>query len=212
MLKKCADSNEDPHLAMLNYRTSPLESGLSPAEVMMGRKLRTQIPRPTTQLVKRIPNIRNFREKDMEMKLKMKANYDKRKGVKAKREIEPRAQVYLPQDKMKGEIIAKRAEPRSYDIRTPSGTLRRNTSQFNPVPFRRAFPTEETPTLNSPPRNRWTRLRNEIRSHLKPGPTEEIQPGTSPALNQPLDQPRRISTRSTKGVPPNRFSAGDPTH
>ena len=212
MLKKCADSNEDPHLAMLNYRTSPLESGLSPAEVMMGRKLRTQIPRPTTQLVKRIPNIRNFREKDMEMKLKIKTNYDKRKGVKEKREIEPRAQVYLPQDKMKGEIIAKRGEPRSYDIRTPSGTLRRNTSQFNPIPFRRAFPTEETPTLNSPPRNRWTRLRNEIRSHLKPGPTEEIQPGTSPALNQPLDQPRRISTRSTKGVPPDRFSAGDPTH
>ncbi|KAL0151936.1 hypothetical protein M9458_052743, partial [Cirrhinus mrigala] len=44
LLKKAADSKSDPYLALLNYRTSPLECGMAPAEMLMSRKLRTTLP------------------------------------------------------------------------------------------------------------------------------------------------------------------------
>lgn len=43
LLKKAAEDGEDPHLAILNYRSTPLEGGKSPAELLMGRKLRTKL-------------------------------------------------------------------------------------------------------------------------------------------------------------------------
>lgn len=36
LLKKAAEAREDPHLAILNYRSTPLEGGKSPAELLMG--------------------------------------------------------------------------------------------------------------------------------------------------------------------------------
>ena len=41
LLKKAADSDSDPYLALLSYRASPLQCGLSPAELLMKRKLQT---------------------------------------------------------------------------------------------------------------------------------------------------------------------------
>ena len=35
LLKKAQDNNSDPCLALLSYRASPLEHGLSPAEILM---------------------------------------------------------------------------------------------------------------------------------------------------------------------------------
>lgn len=40
MLKK----NADPYLALLSYRATPLQNGLSPSELLMGRRLKTQLP------------------------------------------------------------------------------------------------------------------------------------------------------------------------
>ena len=143
-----------------------MESGLSPAEIMLGRKPRTLIPRPTSQLTKRLPNIRNFRESDKKRKEKTKEYYDKRRGVKEKRDFRPETQVYLPKKKTKGEIIAKRIEPRSYDILTPSGILRRNTSQFNPILFRPYIDGKASTTTSPPKETKGLKLMKQIQSHL----------------------------------------------
>ena len=44
LLGKAADRGEDKYLAFLAYRYSPLETGKSPAELLLGRKLRTRVP------------------------------------------------------------------------------------------------------------------------------------------------------------------------
>ena len=36
--------NDDPSLPLLTYRSTPLQNGLSPSKLLMGRRLRTQLP------------------------------------------------------------------------------------------------------------------------------------------------------------------------
>ncbi|XP_026074998.1 uncharacterized protein K02A2.6-like [Carassius auratus] len=54
LLKKTAETGEDPYLALLNYRASPLECGRSPGEILMNRgELRTRLPSAEHLLQKR---------------------------------------------------------------------------------------------------------------------------------------------------------------
>ena len=47
LLKKA----QDPYRALLAYHATPLESELCPAELLMGRKIRTQVPTVAAQLI-----------------------------------------------------------------------------------------------------------------------------------------------------------------
>ncbi|UYV78068.1 K02A2.6-like [Cordylochernes scorpioides] len=44
MIKARLKKSQDPYLGLLAYRTTPLENGFSPSELLMGRKLRTDLP------------------------------------------------------------------------------------------------------------------------------------------------------------------------
>ena len=42
--KSLLRKNDDIYSALLTYRSNPLQNGLSPSELLMGRRLRTQLP------------------------------------------------------------------------------------------------------------------------------------------------------------------------
>jgi hypothetical protein len=58
MLKK----SDDPYIALLSYRATPLANGHSPAELLMGRKLQTLLPIAPKQLKPKLPIFRSLRE------------------------------------------------------------------------------------------------------------------------------------------------------
>ena len=63
-VKNLLKKTPDPYKALMAYRATPLESGLSPAELLMGRKIRTRIPTSPSNLKPSWPYLEQFREKD----------------------------------------------------------------------------------------------------------------------------------------------------
>lgn len=72
LLKKAADSKSDPYLALLNNRTSPLECGMAPAEMLMNRKLQTTLPSCSKQKA----NVK-IKQKLKQLKYRQKLYYDR---------------------------------------------------------------------------------------------------------------------------------------
>lgn len=51
IFKKAKDSKTDPYLSILEYRTTPFNCGLSPSQLLIGRRLRSVLPCTNAQLV-----------------------------------------------------------------------------------------------------------------------------------------------------------------
>ncbi|GBN13932.1 hypothetical protein AVEN_152806-1 [Araneus ventricosus] len=73
--------DEDPYLMMLVLRTTPLENGYSPAELLMGRKLRTNLPMAEKSLMPKIPEADDIRKKELKYGVNQKNYYDKHHRV-----------------------------------------------------------------------------------------------------------------------------------
>ena len=140
LLKKSKENNEDPYLAILNFRTADKGDQKSPAELLMGRRLRTLLPYGHKNLTIRTEAHLRSAHKQQQIRYNQHAKDLKqlRKGefvrFKNQRVWEP-AQIL---DKLSA---------RSYLIKTRKGLLRRNrrdllqsaevfnSSQLNPDPI-----------------------------------------------------------------------------
>ncbi|KAI4891972.1 hypothetical protein NFI96_009139, partial [Prochilodus magdalenae] len=122
ILKKSTDSKSDPYLALLSYRATPLECGLSPAELLMNRKLRTTLPCYTD-----FKHNTGIQTKLENLKWKQKQRYDK-----STKPLSPLAKddVVRIQDQdawNRKATVLQEVGPRSYEVMTEEGhVLRRN--------------------------------------------------------------------------------------
>ena len=61
--KRLLKNAEDPYMALLTYRSTPLACNLSPAELLMGWRLRTTLPQVADQLLPQWKYLEAFRSK-----------------------------------------------------------------------------------------------------------------------------------------------------
>uniref|UniRef100_A0A8C7ZN50 Gypsy retrotransposon integrase-like protein 1 n=1 Tax=Oryzias sinensis TaxID=183150 RepID=A0A8C7ZN50_9TELE len=125
-LKKAIQTGTDPHLVMLSLRNTPVTGlNLSPAQMLMGRVLRSTLPCSSNVLRQSTPQ--NIPEKLRDMQLKQKLHFDKRARPLPVLSPGDTVHMQIRRGWEPAVIVHQREEPRSYTVRTPSGnTLRRN--------------------------------------------------------------------------------------
>ena len=77
--KRLLKNAKDPYMALLTYRSTPLAwCNLSPAELLMGQRLRTTLPQVADRLLPQWKYLEAFRKQNKEFKQKQKSAYDRR--------------------------------------------------------------------------------------------------------------------------------------
>ncbi|XP_039890321.1 uncharacterized protein K02A2.6-like [Simochromis diagramma] len=138
LLKKAADIDSDPYLALLSYRASPVECGLSPAELVMNRKLSTTLPscvKPTTHS----KVCQRFRH----LKMKQKSFYDRRAKQLRPLAVKDTVRVEDQNGWNTKATVLEEVAPRSFNVRTEDGQIiRRNRRSLLKVPHASSEVTE----------------------------------------------------------------------
>ena len=129
-MKNLLKKSTDPYIALLNYRTTPLQQGYSPAELMMSRKLRNCVPTMTSQHIPFKPDVEGFKKKDEHFRNQQKYYHDLRHRAKEVPQFSKGQPVWVKTPITKEAVVVKNASPRSLIVQTENGTQRRNRSQL----------------------------------------------------------------------------------
>ena len=218
-VKEMIQKSQDPYLALLSYRATPLPwCGLSPAELCMGRKIRTPIPQTDKALCPDWKYLATFRERNHEFKETQGKNFNKRHRARHLPPIPDDTDVWITsEDKpIEGKVKCAAGPPRSYVVETPSGELHRNRSHLQVIPS----PTEtqresgetsgspdttqvEEPSDQSPVTTQEESTDPPAASAAEPEPQTQSParaPPAQPQAERPTDSPRVIMTRSRTGT------------
>ncbi|UYV69048.1 K02A2.6-like [Cordylochernes scorpioides] len=122
-IKQSFKKEEDCYLTLQAYRTMPLESGYSPAELLMGRRLRTSVPAIESSLMPRYLDSEALQEREKRRVINQKRLYDKRHDVHSLPPLQQGDSVWVRDQRVKGKVLHKSEEPRSYWVQTPKEKL-----------------------------------------------------------------------------------------
>ena len=113
---------------MLNYRTTLLRQGLSPAELLMGSRLKSIIPVITSKRQPQKLNLKKFKLFDKHEKTHQKNYFDRRHSTQILPELPKNNHVWVksptthePFVMQKFNCQHKKGDNRSYLVQTPSG-------------------------------------------------------------------------------------------
>ena len=105
-LKAILNKTNYEYLGLLSYRNTPLKNGYSPAQLNMGRRLKSRIPCHPDELKPRTPDADLVRKKEKEYRKQMQVNYDRRhKATKEADELSPGDRAWLPDLRVEGEVV-----------------------------------------------------------------------------------------------------------
>ena len=134
-------SQKNTDLALLNYRaTAHTATGISPAEALMGRKLKTRLPILPVNLEPQVHSYSDIAKADERAKKSYKMHYDKRHGVRSLPELNPGQSVLmkLPSEKKwqrNGKVVFADQENRTYKIAAEGGgIIQRNRVHLQSAP------------------------------------------------------------------------------
>ena len=132
LLSKAKDEGINFERLLLHYRSTPVDNLASPAQLLMGRQIRSTLPSTTSQLSPKIvcPDHVMERRKDIQARQQRYYNMHARQEAP---EMKKGQDVYvqlLPGSRWKpGQIVKKADTPRSYHV-IVDGTIYRRNSKF----------------------------------------------------------------------------------
>ena len=159
-IKRMLKKSSDPHVAVLSYRATPHPwCGFSPAELCMGRRIRTTVPQTKGMLTPQWSFLPEFRQKNAQFKEKQKEQFDHRHRTRKLPPIPDDTEVWITSEDrpLPGRVITADERPRSYVVETQSGQLCRNRSQLNVAPEQGTTSVEPSTSPSLPPRRIQTR-------------------------------------------------------
>ena len=127
-LKGFLKKDVDVHLALLTYRSTPLQNGLSPSELLMGRRLRTHMPMLPQLLLPQSPTLSTTMNRETSARAKAKNHFDTSHRARELEDLPVGMSVWIRDKDATGTVARKLPQPRSYAIDTEHGQLRRNRS------------------------------------------------------------------------------------
>lgn len=132
-LKKALQTGTDPHLVLLSLRNTPV-TGLneSPAQMLMGRVLRSTIPCSCVVLQQSTPQFVHKRLVDLQSRMRYQYNHN----AKTLPELAPGTTVHMQTRHgwKPAVVVHRREEPQSYMVQTPAGnSFRRNRRHLRKI-------------------------------------------------------------------------------
>ncbi|KAK3782887.1 hypothetical protein RRG08_002516 [Elysia crispata] len=135
----------DPYVALLMYRATPLQNGLAPSELLMGRRLKTKLPFVQRAQPQK-PDFPLLIQKEFRYRENQRQNYNLRHAVREAPELQHGDPVFVKDLRRPGSVIKKYHNPRSYIVHTEQGTIRRNRTHLVATPT-----PDQSPPVRSVP-------------------------------------------------------------
>ena len=197
-------NKEDPALALLALRTTPGKYNTTPAQKLMGRTLRTNLPS-----IK--PPLKTSRPTTMSKTTTAHYN-DSAQNLPV---LHPGDNVRLRDGRnwsREGTVVVTDQNPRSYHVRTETGNvLRRNRRHLIKIkqappskPSKPSSATADLPPINSPT-TRTTRYGRHLIKIKQAPPSKPSKPSSATADPPPVNSPTTRTTRYGLKIRPPQY-------
>ncbi len=137
IMKKSKISGEDAYLGLLVYRSTPITHGFSPSQLLMGRRIKSNLPATNTLLKPKTPPRSTVLSGKQKLKTNQKKYHDRKARAAPLPQLQKGSRVRIQNSdnwRLKGEVM-KEVAPRSYLVETESGNLlRRNRRDLLSTP------------------------------------------------------------------------------
>lgn len=119
-------NTEDPCLALLAYRATPLAAGYSPVHLLMSRILRTSVPQHPTLLTSVLPDSIIITAKRRENSKKDTTRFYNRNHGGDLSQLTPGQPVWITDTESQGTAVSSHSTKQSYIVDGTTGTVMRN--------------------------------------------------------------------------------------
>ena len=133
IVKNILKKSNEPEKALLAYRSTPLLSGYSPSQLLMGRAIRSTLPTLDSKLNPKLTELDTMRRREDESRRQQKLCYDKRHRAIPLTPLKPNTEVNITTHHVQGTILKPAHSPRSYYVQTPTKVIRRNREHIVPL-------------------------------------------------------------------------------
>ena len=124
--KRLLEKSDDPYIALMHYRATPLSNGYSPSQLLYSRQIKMILPQTPNKLKPKVINQTSLRKKESAARAYSKQNYDIRHRARNMTPLREGDNVHVKSFNVDGKVLKAADRPRSYMVDTPRGEISRN--------------------------------------------------------------------------------------